>query len=527
MPRIVLALITSVAAMAASSEAQARPQLVMGIVIDGLDTQYLDMLSESFGNDGFNRLMREGVIIANTDYGTNLDATAATAMLMTGAAPSTTAVTSREVYDRKAIRVQQAMFDAEALGNFTQQTYSPRSLPVSTIADEVRISSEGTKRVYAIAGNPSQAILLAGHSANCAIWLDDDTGYWASSTYYKDHPYMLTRINRHDPLSARLDTTTWRPFRQVSAYPDLPEHLSLSPFIHKFPTNDDNRYAMYAASPLINTEITDIAGSLIQEMKLGTGGGIDMVNIAYSLQPYDYARNYDNQYELMDAYLRLDNDIARLITDAETQSGKDNIVVFIAATPPSGRSRRDDEQWEIPYGEFSTRKAKSLLNMYLMAKYGNGEWINAYHNGQFYLNHKLIEEHSLEARAVRAEAASFLSMMSGVDHVYTLDEVMGEYGNTHLEALQRSFYAPSAGDLYVEVYPGWETVDDISIPAKKGRIHYVKRLAPATAPVFILAPKVEGRTISTPTDARVIAPTVARLLRIRSPNGAALPPIVL
>ena len=93
MPGIFLALITSVVGMALPVDAQVRPQLVVGVMIDGLDQQYIDMLRSQFGAAGFNRLLREGVVIANADYGTNVDATAAAAMIMTGASPSTTSGT--------------------------------------------------------------------------------------------------------------------------------------------------------------------------------------------------------------------------------------------------------------------------------------------------------------------------------------------------------------------------------------------------------------------------------------------------
>ncbi len=527
MPRIVLALLTSVAAMAVCAQSQVRPQLVIGVIIDGLDTQYIDLLRNQFGEDGFNRLLREGVVIANADYGTNVDVTAATAMVMTGAAPSTTSITGSEIYDRESMRTLPALHDPESIGNYTRQTYSPRSLTVSTIADEVKIAGGGVTRVFAIAPDPSQAILLAGHSANSAIWLDDKTGNWASSTYYKDYPALLTKRNRQTPLAVRLESLSWTPFKSVKSYPGLPEHLTHYSFTYTFPGGNPHRYAMFASSPMVNAEVTDIAGGIIDELSLGQSDGIDMINVAYTLQPYDYTKNYDNRYELIDSYLRLDNDIARLIAKAESRVGAGNALIFVAATPPSGRSRRDDEQWGIPYGEFSTKKAKSLLNMYLMAKFGNGEWVNAYHDGQFYLNQKLIGERDLDPRAVRTEAALFLARMSGVDHVYTLDEVIGGRGDNHLEALQRNSYPNTAGDLYVEIDPGWETVDDILIPADENRIHYVKRLAPATAPVYILAPNVNPQTIDTPVDIRIIAPTVARLLRIRSPNAAELPAIGL
>ena len=85
--------------MSLSAGGQSRPQLVVGIVVDGLDPQYIDLLSPYFGEGGFNRLAREGVTISGADYGNNLDLTATAAVLMTGADPSTTSVTGATAYD--------------------------------------------------------------------------------------------------------------------------------------------------------------------------------------------------------------------------------------------------------------------------------------------------------------------------------------------------------------------------------------------------------------------------------------------
>lgn len=527
MSGLVLALITSVVGMALGPETRVRPQLVVGIIVDGLDRQYVDMLRGQFGDDGFNRLLRDGVVIANADYGTGVDATAATAMIMTGASPSTTSVAGARVYDREGRRAVDAMADAAEMGNFTGVAFSPRSLTVSTIADEVRVAGGGVTRVFAIAPEPAQAVILAGHSANAALWLNDKTGNWATSTFYKDLPGSVSYRNRLKPLSARLDTVQWTPLRSSEAYPGLPDHLKHYPFRYVFPRGNEARYAMFAASPKVNAEVTDLAGELIDELKLGSADGADMLNVAYTLKPFDYTRNSDNRYELMDSYLRLDRDLARLFAKVDGSVGRGNALIFLAATPPSRRARRDDERWSIPYGEFSTKKAKSLLNMYLMARFGNGDWVSSFFNDQFYLNHKLIEDKRLNLGDVRREAAAFLEKMSGVDRVYTLDEVLESRGDRHLESMRRNVHAATAGDLFLDVAPGWETVDDIDIPAREDRIKYVKRMVPATAPVFILAPDVDARTIDTPVDIRVVAPTVARLLRIRSPNGAAMPGLEL
>lgn len=528
MPRLLVALIASMTAIAVSAqENPTRPRLVVGIVIDGLDYQYVDLLRGQFGADGLGRLIRDGVILANVDYGTNVDVTAATAMLMTGAAPSVSSVTGSATYDRDALLSRPSLYDPEARGTYTDQALSPRRLLVGTISDEVRIAGSGIARVYSVAPDAQQAILLAGHSANSALWINPSNGNWASSTYYSELPPFIGKRNRLEPLSIRLDTIQWAPLRDADAYSSIPEHITRYPFRYIFARGSKDCYDKFMASAMVNREVTDVACRIVDEQQLGHSGSLDMLNIAYTVRPYDYSTTDENRYELIDSYLRLDRDLARIFAKVESSVGAGNALFFVAATPPSGRSRRDDATWGIPYGEFSTKKAKSLLNMYLMATYGNGEWISSYNDGQFFLNRKLINQFSLDETDVRAKAAAFLQQMSGIDRVYTLDEILTARGDERAVAMRRNSHPSSMGDLYVEVDPGWEVVDDITSPADQNRVHYVKRMATATAPVIIMAPGVAPRVIDTPIDVRTVAPTVARLLRIRSPNGAALPPMVL
>lgn len=527
-PGIFLALITSVVGLAIPAAAD-NPRMVVSIMIDGLDDQYLELLRNKFGPNGFNRLLRDGVIISNVDYGTNLDPVAAASMIMTGASPSITGISGAEVYDRPSERIRSVMFDPDVMGNFTSETLSPKSLGASTIADEIRIAGGGVNRVFAIAPDPELAIATAGHAAGAALWLNDQTGNWATSTFYKDLPNSVTYRNRLKPLAVRMDTMQWAPIADVGYYPGLPDHLTHYKFRYTFPRANSDRYIRFAASPLINTEVTDLASDLIDDLKLGSidAGAPDMLSVSYTLQPFDYTKNTDNRYELLDSYLRLDRDLSRLMDKADKASGSAGTVYVVAAMPPNGRTRRDDDRWNIPFGEFSTKRAKSLLNMYLMAKFGNGEWVTSFYEGQFFLNHRLVESAGASAHEIRREAADFLERMSGVSRVITIDEILSGRGDSRLEAMQRNVNPAGSGDLFVEVAPGWETVDDLITPADPSRAVYVNRLTPALAPVYILAPDINPQKIDTPVDVRVVAPTVARILRIRSPNAASLPPLSL
>lgn len=524
--RLVVVLLASMVGMTLPAASGERPRLVVGIVVDGLQADYLRNLQDYFGEGGFRRLMRDGVVITDADYGTPLDATAATAMLMTGASPSVNGIGAAYTYDCDAHRLVPVLEDQESIGNFTNETYSPRGLSVSTLADEVRIAGGGVTNVYAISPDPQQAVILGGHAANSVLWISDVNGNWATTTFYKDLPALVGGRNRLFPLASRLDTMSWTPVMDPARYPDLPDHLKHYPFRYVFPRGNSERYTMFKSSPAVNTEITSLAGEFINNLGLGKHDGVDMLNLTYRIVPFDYSKNPDNRLELLDTYLRLDRNLEQLFSTVDRATGG-NSLIFLAATPPPSTVRRDDEKWNIPYGEFSARKAGSLLNMYLMAVYGTGEWVSGFHNGHFYLNDKLIKDHNLDIRAVRSEAASFVARMSGVKEVFTIDQILSGDAGDNASKLKRNTIVATSGDILVSVIPGWAIVDDYADNAGQRPTLEVSRIAAATAPVFILAPDLEPKRLDTPVDARVIAPTVARLLRIRSPNAAALPGLPL
>lgn len=507
-------------------EQPGQPKLVLGIVVEDLQEEYINLLRKYFTQGGFNRLLNNGVLLQNVDFGPNLDATAATALLYTGAAPSVNGIPADEVFDRSTLLGKPIFTDESVMGNYTSRTLSPKALATSTIADEVRISGDGFTYAYAIAPDPGQALVMAGHAGNCGVWLDDSNDCWATTTYYKTVPEALNFRNRSKGLKGRLDTMSWSPALSENKYSILPKHLINGSFHYTFNRKDKNNILRFKNSPCLNTEITDFAIDHINQYDLGAHDGPDMISLAYSLEPYAYSKNADNRYEIVDSYYRLDRDLDRLFSVVDKKVGMPNVLVFVASTPAMNRSRRDDEKWQIPYGEFSTRKAISLLNMYFMAIYGNGNWVEGFHNGEFFLNRSLIEKEDKDLHLMREQAAAFLVQMAGVADAYSIDDIINH--RTHLtisEAAKRNTSIEHAGDVRIKVMPGWELVDDFNYPGQKH--NQVAREEATTSPVFIMAPGLSAKTIGTPVDARSIAPTVTRLLRIRSPNAAALPPLSL
>ncbi len=503
-----------------------RPALVLGIVIDGLDIDRIYQLREFFGNDGFNRLINNGVTISDLEYGSPLDEAAATAVIYTGASPAVTGIPSATVYDTKARRTVGVLNDPATIGNFTDETISPTRLRISTLTDEIRIDNGGLGAAHSISSDPQQAVIMAGHAGNTAAWINSKNGKWATSTFYKEVPTAINTVNRVRPLSARLDTAVWTPSMPQGVYDYLPSYKKIYSFHHTFPKSDIHRYDSFKASAPGNSEMTSVASDYIKTGAVGRGNTVDMLNVNYTLQPYNYATDPDARVELFDTYIRLDRELSELFAQVDKAGpGMDRTLVFVVGTPLISSQRRDDEKYRIPSGEFSPARALSLLKVNLMSIYGNGDWVTGYHDGQFFLNRDLIKERGKNLDEFRRETADFLRRLSGVNYASTIDEVISDNGKIDSPfPPARNIDIESAGDVFIAVSPGWCVTDNGDTNIKNQR---VVRPAGSASAAFILYPKIESRTIDTPVDARVIAPTVARILRIRSPNGAQLSPLRL
>lgn len=507
-----------------------RPTLVVGIFVEGLSADYVDLLRSNMGEEGFNRLISQGVTLRNVGFGPGVDATAAMAMLVTGSAPAVNGIPSEKVWDPVTRREHPVLLDPSLAGSYNDTQLTPEPLRVSTLSDELRISDGGLGQVHALSTDAQSAILLAGHAANSCFWLDNTNGRWITTRYYPDTPTAISRRNVGYTLATRIDTMAWEPSIALDRYPDLPAYKKLYPFRHTFPAREKARYEMYGQSPLATSELISIAADYIEGHKLGTRGVTDMVSITADVTPWLYGRYADNRIETMDAYLRLDRDISRLIQAIEKGPGMNNTLLMVAGTPAPSGGKRDEERWHIPSGQFSPRKAMSLLNMYLIAIHGNGEWVQGYHNRFFYLNADLIKERGIDTDLIRRQSAELLAKMSGVSEVYTIDDILSRRAGDDPASLQRNITPAFAGDVLISVNPGWEISDvaeDADVEESSQAQLPVVRWQSTSSPVYILAPTLQASEIVDPVDARAVAPTVARILRIRSPNAASLPAVTL
>lgn len=172
-------------------------------------------------------------------------------------------------------------------------------------------------------------------------------------------------------------------------------------------------------SPYANDEVNRLVNACFSNTSIGKDAVPDFLSLAYYAGNYDHKAPAELPMEMQDTYVRLDNSIAELLELIDRKVGLNNTLFFITSTGYADADPVDPPQYKIPGGEFHIERCSALLNLYLAAIYGEGQWVEAHFEQQIYLNHKLIEQKQLNISEILNRAAEFLVQFSGVKDVYS------------------------------------------------------------------------------------------------------------
>ncbi len=508
-------------APAVSGTKNTPPKLIIGITVDQLRTDYLYALEEKLAENGLKLLLEKGLVYEQVMFDAdNLDATAAMAVLSTGAYAFNNGVSGKEVYNSQLLRKESIFFDKDYLGNFTSDNYSPRALISTTLADELKIASLNASRVFSIAPDAESAIIGAGHTANCAFWIDDKKGTWASTTYYKGFPKYIEAKNRNKPLGVIMSDAEWEPMHKSGRLDIMPYHYETRGFIHTFYQYGQPDYQWFKSSPLVNDAIVDLSEWLITKGSLGKESSSDMLQLTLYCGTWLHDRPELYAEELQDMYLRLDQSLANLFTLVDKHVGLQNTLIYLMGTGQTQGKFTEVEETKV--GTFTGSRCTSLLNSYLVSLYGKGQYVVDLYDNQIYLNHREIEQKNLKLSDVQQAAAEFVMMFSGVEDVTTQYQLLHNDVNERVKRMRHTYNRQLGGDLLLTLSPGWTfKSDDTSQEEPQARYDV------APGPVMILAPHLKAERIVTPVEATAIAPTIAACIHIRAPSAAKTAPLRL
>lgn len=512
------------------------PKLVVGIVVDQMRYDYLTRFWGQYGEGGFKRLVGEGFNAKNHHYNYAPTSTGpGHASVYTGTTPATHGIIGNNWFDKESGKsVYCAGDDAYASVGSDSKVgqMSPHRMLTTTITDQLRLHTQKRGKVIGIALKDRGAVLPAGHAANAAYWFEGGAaGNWVSSTYYMEAlPQWAKEFNSSRQVDAY--RKTWTTLRPIGNYAE--SGIDANPYEGKFKgeTNSafphdipqlweaNGQYDMLGPTPFGNSLTLDFALAALEGEDLGQDAITDFLAISFSST--DYVGHFFgvNSKEVQDTYIRLDLDLARLLSTLDEKVGAGEYSLFLTADHAALDVPAYLADSKIPAGYLDMEGIGERFAKFLQYRFGTTDVVRSQSNSQLFLDHTILTNLDIDIPEAQEAIARELLTYPGIARTYTAHQMWTtDFSRGIPHILQNGYNQKRSGDVLIVPEPAYVA------SGRTGSTHGSAQIYDTHVPLLLYGKGIrQGSTVNR-TEIPDIAPTVASLLGIAFPNGTTGKPI--
>ncbi len=520
------------AGVASAQAPAARPRLVVAIAVDQLRADYMDRFRSFFSRGGFNLFLLRGASFAQARHE---HATTSTcpghAVILTGSYGSVNGIIGNDWYDAKTGREEYCAADrTAALIGSDLEGRSPRNLNGATVGDLLKISTGGRSRVITVSAKDRSAIMLGGHLADAAYWMEH-TLFVTSSYYRPDMPHWAREFNASGKVSSYFGKK-WERLLPAPAYDmvgpdDVPTESDVAGMGRTFPHTIAGGPAIGEAfveafnqSPFSNDVVADLAMRAVTAESLGRDTVTDLLGISFSANDRVGHAYGPDSHEVMDVTVRLDRTLGRVFGFLDRTVGLANVVIVLTADHgvaplpevferlhPGASARR-----------FHPAVVDTVVNAALEARYGPAPapgWVVHHDQPQIYLNLAALRAKRVAVEEAERVAQGAVMSVPGVHEALTATELAkGRAAGTRTGEVH-SFYPGRSGNIYYQMAP-YILVDD----EPTGTGHGTPWAYDQQVPLLWFGSRIVPGIRQTPAAVADIAPTLSALLGLAAPGGS-------
>jgi predicted AlkP superfamily pyrophosphatase or phosphodiesterase len=423
-----------------ASAYNARPKLVVVIVIDQFRGDYLERYRDQFGEGGFRVFLDRGAYFTDCNYDYADTRTApGHATLLSGSYASGHGILANEWYEpgknKRVTSVEDGTTKLVGVASAAPGA-SPHNLLSDTLGDELKLATGGKSRVFAISLKDRAAVLPAGFSGDGAYWIDAQSGAWITSTYYRpDLPEWARNFNG----SHRTDKYWNREWKDAdgnalgSTAPRKGKDGSPASF-----------YEVIGATPFANEYQFEFAKELVLYEKLGAGPATDLLIISLSANDILGHRVGPDSPQMRSMALQLDRQLAEFITFLGHQVGLANLWMALSADHGIAPLPEFAKTLRLPAANLNDDDLRKQVNSLLSKKYAKAadyvldiDYPLAWLNEDAFAGHK-----ESEAEADTGEAM----VQTGFGGYFTKSQLArGEIPHTEMGRRYGHSYSPHGG----------------------------------------------------------------------------------
>ena len=515
-----------------------QPKLVVGIVVDQMRYDYLYRFYDQYGENGFKRLLKEGMNFTFAQYNYIPTYTGpGHSSIYTGSVPYYHGIISNDWYDKKLKKTIYCVYDdsVKTVGaDNNSGKMSPRNLLSTTMTDQIRMSNNGCSKVFSISIKDRAAILPGGHMPNAVYWYDGKSGNFISSSYYlKSLPEWVNQFNSR-MIPAKLMKNGWDLEKNKSYEVALPDNgpgetdvfkEGKTTFPHEFTKiSDAERLDKIRVTPFGNELLADLFTALLKNEKPGKDKYCDFIAMSFSSTDYVGHAYGPNSVEIMDTYLKLDKQIARILDTLDAYAGKGNYLLFLTADhaikPNAGYLQSNRIQAE----DIDEAKVKAQLLNFCKEQFGEARIIEACQDNQIYLNHLLIDSLKLMTKTVSSKIIEFIrSGFPFIGAVLTKDELIARTPARNMNSfILNGFNIKRSGDILFEMNQNML----LTTPGESATSHASSFDYDTHIPLIFYGWHIKPGESNQEVFVEDIAPTVCNLIHIQEPDATIGIPVI-
>jgi predicted AlkP superfamily pyrophosphatase or phosphodiesterase len=492
----------------------ARPKLIVVIVIDQFRGDYLERYRDQFGEGGFRLFLDHGAYFTDCNYDyANTHTAPGHATLFTAAYSSGHGIIANEWWDPEKKRMVSSVQDdgTKVVGiSSNAPGGSPRNLMASTIGDELKLATQGKAHVYGISLKDRAAILPAGFAADGAYWIDAKTGLWITSTYYRTElPSWVAAFNDAKHADKYLNQE-WKDSNGVVLGTTTPKNNKEG--------SSTGFYETVGPTPLANDYELEFARELVTNEHLGESAATDFLSVSLSANDILGHGVGPDAPEMRAMALAMDRQLADFFNFLGHQVGLANVWIALAADHGVGPLPSVATKLHIPAATVDTAKVRSDANAALNARLSPGrrtEFIKDYSYTLAWLDNSAFATQKIKEDDAEHAVGEALKRFGGIRGYYTRFELaQGNVPNTELGRRYLHSYSP-VGGWYVMAVPV-----PFSIPSGAPADHLAPYTYDTHIPLAFYGLAFQPGTYRQHVEPVDLAVTLASLLGINAPTHA-------
>lgn len=521
---------------------EAKPKLVVGIVVDQMRQEYLYRFENKFGEGGFKRLVGKGFMLTNAHYNYVPTYTGpGHASVYSGTTPSVHGIIGNDWWDKGIKKSVNCVEDDrhKPVGNPEGNgDVSPWRMLSSTITDELKIGTQKKSKVIGISVKDRGAVLPAGHLADGAYWYDGKSGKFITSTYYKNTlPQWVETFNGLKLADSYLNQI-WNTVLPITQYTESSQDESPYERILQgkqkptFPYNlkelrkANGDFDLLAATPFGDDLLTEFAKASITGEQMGKDADTDFLAISFSCPDIVGHAMGPNSIEIQDTYIRLDKNIEDLLKFLDKEVGENNYVVFLTADHAVAEVPQYLKDSRIPAGNFAVSSLEANLNDFLLKYFPGKKIIEKISNDQIFLNQDLFagdpKSAGIDLLIATELIGNYLQSVECIAQVFSKTILkQGAYNETGVKGMMvRGYNFKRSGDIAYQLEPNW-----ISGGGAQGTTHGSAYSYDTHVPILFYGKGIKQGRSSSYHAITDIAPTLSVLMKIKFPSGCTGQPI--